>query len=59
MPNGHKIDQMAKNIPHGQKYITISAIARPSKIYPNWNFWFQKLPSGNRALIAASNHKNC
>jgi hypothetical protein len=22
-------------------------IARPSKIYPNWDFWFENKPSGN------------
>jgi hypothetical protein len=21
--------------------------ARPSKIYPNWDFWFENIPSGN------------
>jgi hypothetical protein len=40
MPNGHKIDQMAINIP-------TSSIARPSKIYPEWYFGFEKKPSGN------------
>jgi hypothetical protein len=24
-----------------------SSIARPSKIYPNWDFWFENKPSGN------------
>jgi hypothetical protein len=23
--------------------------ARPSKIYPNWDFWFENKPSGNPA----------
>jgi hypothetical protein len=23
------------------------SIARPSKIYPRWNFWFENMPSGN------------
>jgi hypothetical protein len=22
-------------------------MSRPSKIYPNWGFWFEKIPSGN------------
>jgi hypothetical protein len=35
IPNGRYIDQMAINIP-------TSSIARPSKIDPNWDFWFQK-----------------
>jgi hypothetical protein len=40
IPNDHKIDHMATNIP------TFS-IARPSKIYPNWTFGFENMPSGN------------
>jgi hypothetical protein len=31
---------MAKNIP-------TSSIASPSKIYPNMDFWFENMPSGN------------
>jgi hypothetical protein len=23
------------------------SIPRPSKIFPNWDFWFAKIPSGN------------
>jgi hypothetical protein len=38
-----KYSQMALNIP------TFS-IPTPSKIYPNWDFWFENLPSGNPAL---------
>jgi hypothetical protein len=34
--------QMAQNIP-------TSSIARPSKIYPNCDFWFGNIPSGNPA----------
>jgi hypothetical protein len=41
MPSGRKIDKMAIN-----KMATIT-IARPSKIYPNWDFWFEHKPSGN------------
>jgi hypothetical protein len=40
IPNGSKIDQMAKKIP-------ISSIARPSKIYPILDLWFENMPSGN------------
>jgi hypothetical protein len=25
------------------------SISRPSKIYPNWDFWFENIPSGNPA----------
>jgi hypothetical protein len=38
MPNGHKIFQMIINI-------TTLSIPRPSKIYPNWDFWFENMPS--------------
>jgi hypothetical protein len=27
--------------------IPTSSIARPSKIYPKWDFWFENIPSGN------------
>jgi hypothetical protein len=43
IPNSRKIDQMAICIIH----ITTSSIARPSKIYPNRDFWFENVPSGN------------
>jgi hypothetical protein len=29
------------------KYIPRFSKARPSKIYPNWDFWFENKPSGN------------
>jgi hypothetical protein len=32
--------------------IPTSSIARPSKIYPNWDFWFENIPSGNTGLRA-------
>jgi hypothetical protein len=28
-------------------HIPTSSVARPSKIYPNWDFWFENIPSGN------------
>jgi hypothetical protein len=37
---GSKIDKMALKIP-------TSSIARPSKIYPNFDFWFENIPSGS------------
>jgi hypothetical protein len=37
-----KIDLTAIKIP-------TSFIARLSKIYPNWDFWFENIPSGNPA----------
>jgi hypothetical protein len=31
------------------KYITTFSIPRSSKIYPNWDFWSEKITSGNPA----------
>jgi hypothetical protein len=42
IPNGHNI------------YTPTSFIAIPSKIYPNWNFWFENKPSGNPASLSPS-----
>jgi hypothetical protein len=36
IPNGH---EMYKHFP---------IYVRPSKINPNWDFWFENKPSGNR-----------
>jgi hypothetical protein len=36
--NGHKIYQMA-------------FFERHSDIYPNWDFWFENIPSGNRGSV--------
>jgi hypothetical protein len=38
--NGRKINQVA------MKYTNIF-YSRPSKIFPNWDFWFENMPSGN------------
>jgi hypothetical protein len=40
--NVHKIYRTATNIP-------TSSIARPYKTYPNRDFWFENIPSGNPA----------
>jgi hypothetical protein len=55
--NGEKINQVTINIPNVQKIyqnvqkiypnIPTSSIGSPSKIYPNYDFWFEKMPSGN------------
>jgi hypothetical protein len=40
IPNGSKMDQLAikfTNICH----------CKTLKIYPNWDFWFENIPSGN------------
>jgi hypothetical protein len=36
--------------------MAIKYITGPSKIYPNWNFWFEKKPSGNPEVV---NEENC
>jgi hypothetical protein len=38
IPKGRKIDQMA---------INYTSTIQPCKIYPNWYFWFENIPSGN------------
>jgi hypothetical protein len=40
MPNDRKRTKRPSNIP-------ALSIIRPSKIYPNWDFWFENIPSGN------------
>jgi hypothetical protein len=44
-PNGHKTPNEHKNKPNGHKIYQ----QRPSKIYPNRDFWFENIPSGNPA----------
>jgi hypothetical protein len=33
---------------------TTPSIVRHSKIYPNWDFWFENLPSGNHVDISSN-----
>jgi hypothetical protein len=54
LPNYHKIYQMSikytalqQNIPKGPLNIPTTSIARPSKIYPNLDYWFENIPSGD------------
>jgi hypothetical protein len=44
MPKGSQIFQMA------MKKVTPSIPSR-SKVYPNWNFWFENIPSGNPGYV--------
>jgi hypothetical protein len=51
--NGGKYTKLPQNIPSGlngrkidQMVIKYTKIF-PSKIYPNWDFWFENKPSGN------------
>jgi hypothetical protein len=41
---------MAGKLTKWPQNMPITSIARPSKIYPNWDFWFENMPSGNPAL---------
>jgi hypothetical protein len=49
LPNCHKIYQMTVAYFKWPKNIPAFSILRPSKIYPNWDFWFENKPSGNPA----------
>jgi hypothetical protein len=41
IPKGHKICQLAGKLTKWPWNIPTSSIASPSKIYPNWDFWFE------------------
>jgi hypothetical protein len=41
------IYQMAVNYTKWPKNIPTFSIPRPSKLYPNWDFWSKNKPSGN------------
>jgi hypothetical protein len=49
LPNDLKIYQMTVKYSKRPKLLTFS-IARPSKIYPNWDFWVENIPSGNPGM---------
>jgi hypothetical protein len=38
------------HIPHGHKIYLHLSLQDTPKIFPNWDFWFENIPSGNRAL---------
>jgi hypothetical protein len=52
--------QMAKNITNGRKLFQMAiniatlSILGPSKIYPNWDFLFENIPSGSRDMTVAN-----
>jgi hypothetical protein len=48
--------QMAGKWTKWPKNIPISSIARSSKIYPNCDFWFENIPSGNPASMMYGDH---
>jgi hypothetical protein len=56
--NAEKIYQM-ENRPNGHKiYQHRPLCTRPTKIHPNWDFWFEKIPSGNPDLAYFFHGKN-
>jgi hypothetical protein len=54
-PDEHKMYQMVIKYPkcpyikYSKWLYNVSTLShlRPSKIYPNWDFWFENKPSGN------------
>jgi hypothetical protein len=43
-----------KNIPNGHKNMQTISNLSPTKIYPNWDFWFENKPPGNPDLHTSS-----
>jgi hypothetical protein len=50
VPNGHKIPQISVQYSNWPLNILTFSNLRHSKIYPNWDFWFENKPSGNPGL---------
>jgi hypothetical protein len=48
----YKIKKMPQNRPNGHK-INRHLQLKPSKIYPNWDFGFENMPSGNPGLMSS------
>jgi hypothetical protein len=42
--------QNGKNIPNYHKIYQHLPLKEPQKIYPNFDFWFENIPSGNPAF---------
>jgi hypothetical protein len=57
LPNGLEIYQMTVKYSKLPLNMPIVSILRPSKIYPNLNFWSENKPSGNPA--ASRDSKAC
>jgi hypothetical protein len=57
IPNDHKLYQMAikytkRRIVHkSPSNIPTYSIPSPSKIFPNWDFWYENKPSGSHILL--------
>jgi hypothetical protein len=54
----YNIPNVCKGFQMAIKYISTFSNLRPSKIYPNWDFWFVKKPSGNPGFEAGA-EKRC
>jgi hypothetical protein len=52
IPNSHKISQMSVKYSKWPLDILTFSNQIPSKIYPNWYFWFEIKPSGNPGLYS-------
>jgi hypothetical protein len=53
MPNDHKVTKWPYNIPNGSKIVAMAVKYTNifhSKTYPKWDFWYEKIPSGNPDL---------
>jgi hypothetical protein len=46
LPNAHKIYTVVIKYSKWPEYITAFFIPRSSKLYPKWEFWSEKKPSG-------------
>jgi hypothetical protein len=60
IPNTEQMYQMTKNILYSHKIDQMAktaSIARPSKIYPNWDIWIENMPSGNPGRRVFGRHK--
>jgi hypothetical protein len=55
IPNDHKLYQMALKLSKWSLNIPTFSIPRPSKIYPDWDFWFENKLSGNPASQQSTN----
>jgi hypothetical protein len=51
IPNCYKIYQIALKYSKGSYNIPIFIIPRPTKTYPNWDFWYENKPSGNPVRV--------
>jgi hypothetical protein len=49
--NGHRMYQMYVIHSNWPYNIPTFSIPRPSMIYPNWDIWFENIPSGNPAAL--------